>query len=43
MMEYVALALEDPPQAREKTQQTPKLEAQVPEGDPPKLLHSELV
>ena len=31
------------PQEREKTQQTPKEEAQEPEADPPRLLHSEAV
>ena len=32
-----------PPQARENTQQTPKPEAQVPEEEPPRVLHSEAV
>ena len=39
-MPYVVLAVVVAPQAREKTQQTPKDEAQVPEADPPRLVHS---
>ena len=31
------------PQEREKTQQTPKEEAQEPEAVPPRLVHSEAV
>ena len=37
------LALVLPPQERENTQQTPKPEAQEPEDEPPKALHSEAV
>ena len=42
-MAYELLALELPPQAMEKTQQTPNDEAQVPEAVPPRVLHSEEV
>ena len=42
-MAYELLALELPPQAMEKTQQTPKDEAQVPEAVPPRVLHLEEV
>ena len=37
------LELVEPPHEREKTQQTPKEEAQAPEADPPSDVHSEAV
>ena len=40
---YEVLALVLPPHPSENTQQTPKLEAQEPEDEPPKALHSEAV
>ena len=35
MIAYELFALVDPPQAREKTQQTPNDEAHVPDEEPP--------
>jgi len=43
MTAYELLALLLPPQAMEKTQQTPKDEAQVPDAVPPREEHSEEV
>ena len=42
-MAYELLALDDPPQAMENTQHTPKEEAQVPEAVPPLASHSDEV
>ena len=43
MVAYELLAVVVAPHARLKTQQTPKDEAQAPEADPPRLVHSEAV
>ena len=43
MVAYEVLAVVVAPQEREKTQHTPNEEAQDPEADPPRLVHSSAV